>query len=425
MKLLTKTRRYYLSLFLLILAIWTIIFAVAFHYLMIDSVDEALINQKVLVLKELKKEKSLQLPINNELMSIKKVRGIKDIKPSFKNVRMFSRGENEIIPFRQYKAEVAIDHHNYVLTIRKSLLEHDDLIVTILLTEAVLIILLFIGFYFVNNRILYQLWEPFYQSLNRIKKYKLASGGSQISFPGTEIQEFQDLNQELNRMISKIQKDYENLKEFTENASHELQTPLSVIKSKMELLMQGENDKQEQMELISDAYDAVGKLAKLNQALLLLARIENNQYPKYEDVNLSSLLEDKVEVYEDITELKQLDFDVDIDDGVTLKMNSYLAEVLLNNLLSNSIKHNYEGGHVRYMLNKDSLIIANTGKEPDIKVEKLFNRFQKAGDNRDSIGLGLAIVKAICDLYHFRVNYLYKNNLHTIQIDFNSSNSVH
>lgn len=421
MKLLTKTRRYYLSLFLFILAIWTIIFAIAFHYLMIDSVDEALINQKELILNELRAQKKTHLPFNNELLSLKKVSKAKTINSSFHNVRLFSRGENEVIPFRQYRTIVTIKNQSYILTIRKSLLEHDDLIITILLTEVLLIILLFIGFYFVNNRILYQLWEPFYQTLNNIKKYNLTSGGSQVSFPNTEIQEFQDLNKEMNRMISKIHKDYVNLKEFTENASHELQTPLSVIKSKIELLMQGEHDQIDQMKLISDAYDAVGKLAKLNQALLLLAKIENNQYPKYEPIDFSQLLQNKVAVYEDIAELKQLDFKVDIQDHVILQINNYLAEVLLNNLLSNSIKHNYEGGDIQYILTDQSLIVANTGQEPEIKIEKLFNRFQKASTNRDSIGLGLAIVKAICDLYHFKISYLYKEELHTIRIDFSSS----
>jgi len=421
LKLLTKTRRYYLSLFLFILAIWTIIFAIAFHYLMIDSVDEALINQKELILNELRAQKKTHLPFNNELLSLKKVSKAKTINSSFHNVRLFSRGENEVIPFRQYRTIVTIKNQSYILTIRKSLLEHDDLIITILLTEVLLIILLFIGFYFVNNRILYQLWEPFYQTLNNIKKYNLTSGGSQVSFPNTEIQEFQDLNKEMNRMISKIHKDYVNLKEFTENASHELQTPLSVIKSKIELLMQGEHDQIDQMKLISDAYDAVGKLAKLNQALLLLAKIENNQYPKYEPIDFSQLLQNKVAVYEDIAELKQLDFKVDIQDHVILQINNYLAEVLLNNLLSNSIKHNYEGGDIQYILTDQSLIVANTGQEPEIKIEKLFNRFQKASTNRDSIGLGLAIVKAICDLYHFKISYLYKEELHTIRIDFSSS----
>jgi len=388
---------------------------------MIDSVDEALINQKELILNELRAQKKTHLPFNNELLSLKKVSKAKTINSSFHNVRLFSRGENEVIPFRQYRTIVTIKNQPYILTIRKSLLEHDDLIITILLTEVLLIILLFIGFYFVNNRILYQLWEPFYQTLNNIKKYNLTSGGSQVSFPNTEIQEFQDLNKEMNRMISKIHKDYVNLKEFTENASHELQTPLSVIKSKIELLMQGEHDQIDQMKLISDAYDAVGKLAKLNQALLLLAKIENNQYPKYEPIDFSQLLQNKVAVYEDIAELKQLDFKVDIQDHVILQINNYLAEVLLNNLLSNSIKHNYEGGDIQYILTDQSLIVANTGQEPEIKIEKLFNRFQKASTNRDSIGLGLAIVKAICDLYHFKISYLYKEELHTIRIDFSSS----
>jgi len=388
---------------------------------MIDSVDESLINQKELMLNELRAQKKTHLPFNNELLSLKKVSKAKTINSSFHNVRLFSRGENEVIPFRQYRTIVTIKNQSYILTIRKSLLEHDDLIITILLTEVLLIILLFIGFYFVNNRILYQLWEPFYQTLNNIKKYNLTSGGSQVSFPNTEIQEFQDLNKEMNRMISKIHKDYVNLKEFTENASHELQTPLSVIKSKIELLMQGEHDQIDQMKLISDAYDAVGKLAKLNQALLLLAKIENNQYPKYEPIDFSQLLQNKVAVYEDIAELKQLDFKVGIQDHVILQMNNYLAEVLLNNLLSNSIKHNYEGGDIQYILTDQSLIVANTGQEPEIKIEKLFNRFQKASTNRDSIGLGLAIVKAICDLYHFKISYLYKEELHTIRIDFSSS----
>jgi len=418
LKLLTKTRRYYLSLFLSILAIWTIIFAVAFHYLMIDSVDEALINQKELIVSELKQQQTPHLQFSNELMSLKPVDKTKSVATSFSNIRMFSRAEKEEIPFRQYKTTIIINHHPYVLIIRKSLLEHDDLIMTILLTEVLLILLLFIGFYFVNNRILYQLWEPFYQTLKNIKQYNLASSGIGVEFPETDINEFQDLNKELERMIKKIRKDYINLKEFTENASHELQTPLSVIKSKIELIMQGELNKEGEIQLISDAYEATGKLAKLNQALLLLAKIENNQYQQHQEIDLTELLREKVDIYREFAAMRGLKLELDDFASVKLKMNNYLAEVLLNNLLSNSIKHNYEDGNIEYILTDESLIAKNTGYEPDIQPEKLFNRFQKSGNSQQSIGLGLAIVKAICDLYHFEIRYTFKNPYHIIEIKF-------
>jgi len=219
-------------------------------------------------------------------------------------------------------------------------------------------------------------------------------------------------------MTKRVRNDYESLKNFTENASHEIQTPLAIIKSKLELLSQSENLDETQILVIGAINDAASRLSKLNQSLLLLTKIENRQFIESERLNLSFILSENLENFEELAETKNIKINRNIKENVPVEMNESLSGILISNLIINSIKHNQNNGFIDVKLDNNILKISNTGAKPGTKTEAFFQRFKKDLGSNDSLGLGLSIVKKICDNYGFTVQYDYKESLHIVTIEF-------
>ena len=118
----------------------------------------------------------------------------------------------------------------------------------------------------------------------------------------TKIREFRQLSDAALDMGNRSYKAYEEQKQFIENASHELQTPLAIVRGKVELLAESEGMTEQQMEQLDEIYATLGRAVKLNKSLLLLSRIENGQYTEMEDVSvdeiLDELLPDLMDIYE-------------------------------------------------------------------------------------------------------------------------------
>ncbi|NJE06811.1 sensor histidine kinase, partial [Thermococcus sp. M36] len=143
----------------------------------------------------------------------------------------------------------------------------------------------------------------------------------------------------------KAQQDFNSLKQFTENASHELQTPLAIIRTKFDLLIQAETLTQQQIEALQSANDALQRLSNLNKSLLLLTKIENKQFEEKVTINLKELIENKLIQLSELIQNKNIHVTYSLEE-ITINMNSDLAEILLNNLLVNAIKHNVPNGEI-------------------------------------------------------------------------------
>ena len=224
-------------------------------------------------------------------------------------------------------------------------------------------------------------------------------------------------------MTNKVRNDYESLKNFTENASHEIQTPLAIIKTKLELLSQSDNLDETQIIAIGSIGDATSRLSRLNQSLLLLTKIENRQFIESGIINISFIVNDCLDNLEELAESKSILIKRNIQQNVFVEMNESLCEILISNIIINSIKHNYDSGFIDIELGKNNLTISNTGAAPVIETQEFFERFTKNSFSNDSLGLGLSIVKKICDNYGFAVRYNYEGNRHIVTIGFTSGSS--
>jgi signal transduction histidine kinase len=212
--------------------------------------------------------------------------------------------------------------------------------------------------------------------------------------------------------------DYQSLKRFTEDASHEIQTPLAVIQSKLETLMQYPDLKKEEAELINSAYIYTLRISKLSQTLLLLTKIANDQFPEKKTINLSELLEEKINIFEDQILEKSLSLTREIESECFFESDFFLAESLLINLIGNAVKHSIAGGFINIKLDKIHLEISNRAKPSQVSSSKLFDRFYKSDKSSDSPGLGLAIVKEICRLNKWDIKYELEDDLHKVTVYF-------
>jgi signal transduction histidine kinase/uncharacterized protein YneF (UPF0154 family) len=318
-------------------------------------------------------------------------------------------------PCRLLIFPVKIGEQYYTAFVSKSAEETQDLLVVIMYITAGMILLM-LGVLFLANRLLLRpIWQPFYRTLEGIRAFNLSSR-QLLPAEHSDIEEFQRLDEAARQMTAQISRDYEMLRNFTENASHEMQTPLAIINSKLDLLIQDPRMREEHHRPVQAMYDAISRLRQLNQSLLLLTKIENNQFPQTESVDLASLIGEKLAQLEDPIKDKQLQVHTEVVD-LLVAINNYLVDILLNNLLINAIRHNIQDGQVSIRLGDGALRISNSGPAPNFDPATIFDRFVK-GSHSGGTGLGLAIVRQICDNYGFAVRYWYAEELHTVEIRF-------
>lgn len=310
-----------------------------------------------------------------------------------------------------------VNNQSYRIAIHGALIETDDI------TEAVTKILLWIlglqvlgaigvGF-IVSNR----LFKPFRETLVRIKNFTLQDK-EPIEAEKVNVKEFDDLNRFVEEMTRKAVADYVNLKEFAENASHELQTPLSIVKGKLELLTETDLTA-EQYKYVEDSHRSIKKLSRLSKSLALLTKIENHEFTETEEVNLTKLIKESTQSFHEFIKFNGLDVETELEEEVTVEIHPVLADILWTNLFQNAIKHNVEGGSIRIELTSDKLVIANTGNPLETNPDELFGRFKKDSQNTASIGLGLSIVKRIIDQNNYSISYSNEEDWHRVMIAFN------
>ncbi len=417
MKLINKTTRSFLFACLIATVIGGILCYIFLRKVLDDEVTEQLLLQKMKIEKQVLRNGQLPDNFLSLIDSIWIQPASQPIPELIKDTTFYASAEHELLDCRQISFGIQTDKGYFKVNIRKTLYESDELMIALFIVFTGVMLLLVSMLFFVNYRVSRRIWQPFYETLNLLQTFKITQKES-LAFHTTDIQEFQTLQKNLSALTEQVRREYQSLKSFTENASHELQTPLAVIGSNLELLLQDNNLTEAQMQQMGYLIEYLGKLSKLNQTLLLLTKIENRQFDTAQSIDFSACLQDKLNLLDVWIQHKNLQVNTSIQPQVTLQINEFLADVLLNNLLSNAIKYNLQEGEIVIELTWNFLLIKNKGVRPTIPTEQLFERFKKDSAHAESMGLGLALVKQICDTYHFEVTYLYKNGWHIVTVNF-------
>ena len=415
MKLLAKTSLYYLILSIPILILSGFI---CFHIItreVRESNNELLLNRKRLIENYLKEDDTIFLKIitKSSEATIKKMDKINALKTPaliFSDTLIFDKKENELAENRLLSSVFKVRNANYSIKIWRSTLEYNELFRGIFTSLVVLLILLFVTYLIINFWISKTVWKPFYQTVSNLKKFR-ASDNVIPHFTNTSVTEFDELNLSLDIMMRKMIVDFNSQKKFTENASHEIQTPLAVIKSKIDLLIQSKNLKENEMKLIVAIDYACSKIIRLNKTFLLLTKIENRQFNTTEKVSFENTVNNSLVFFEEHIQANKIEVIKNIESDFCVLMNADLCLVLVNNLLQNAIRHNINSGNIEIFITNKEIIISNLGDDNPID-SQLFERFHKNSTSQESLGLGLSIVKEIADVSGLGFNYKHTNGKH-------------
>lgn len=417
-KLLHKTLRVYILFSLIILVVSAPAFYFIIERLYIDDADEALIlNKKEFIKYSIPAMKTADIAVWNKVNRDIK---IEESSLALKNDSIFYRNYldsivNENEPYRVLMTPVTIDGKSYILNERINLVESEDLITNIALLFFVVLASLLIGLFFITKRLSNKLWEPFYAILHQIEQFEIDKN-SQPQLIETSIEEFYRLNTSINHLIERNTLIYRSQQEFIENAAHELQTPLAVFQAKLEILMQHHDLTPNQAEILVKLSDSSARLNRLNKNLLLLSKIDNSQFIEKEEVSLKEVVEKQLEFFTEQAEEKNITIKLETKADIRIKSNPVLMEILISNLLLNSIRHNIQNGSVTITLNQNTLGVSNTGNKQPIPSEKLFQRFSKNNPSTRGSGLGLAIVKKIADLNKWSLDYAFQGDSHSFTV---------
>lgn len=416
MKLFTRYNQIHLAALAIVFVISGIIYYFLINKVLIDELDDALGEYKIRVEKYVHEYDSLPVFMNFEEIEVAYQPIKNKLSAGYATIERYDPEEKKMGAYRQLIFYQSVKNVPYEIKIAKPV-EGTNLLINVIACSTIAMILLIMLIAVVLNRvILKRLWHPFFVTMEAMKGFKL--GGAAVpQFPSTKIEEFSLMNFRLLELINAAKDEYQILKEFTENAAHEMQTPLAIIRSKLDLAIQDEGLSEEHSLALKSAYSGVHRLTKLGQSLLLLAKIENKQYAAMKHIDMKEKIEEKIDQFNELWAGQDISVNIELE-AATLTANSELIDILLNNLFSNASRHNVEKGRIQIVLRKHYMSISNTAKLNALDTAKLFNRFYKQDPFSQNNGLGLAIVQQIAQCSGIIIHYDFKDQQHVFSVQF-------
>ncbi|NLD94045.1 MAG: HAMP domain-containing histidine kinase [Fibrobacter sp.] len=339
-------------------------------------------------------------------------------KPLFRDTMMLEPGDNEMVPYRELHFSLMHEGVPYSIVLRQLLPGRDDIAQgTFFIVIGLMLLIVLINLVIINL-ITGKIWKPFYGTLDKLIKFKIDN--PLPSFPKTSIDEFNALNNTLHLLLKKISDDYRNNKEFNENASHELQTHLAVIRANTEKLLNvGSGSERSAIDDLKKIYHASTHLSKVQKSLLLLSKINNREFKNNINVNLDKVIALSLETFSEAALMRGITIERQTEQ-VIIDMDSGLAEIMINNLIKNAVKYNVQNGYISISLNSKKLEIKNSGLPFSGNPDRLLERFARGEDG--NLGIGLAIVKQICEVCCFSLSYSISDGCnHILTVCFQSS----
>lgn len=422
MKLLHYTLRNLLVPLLTLFVGWGFLFYGMILHEIDDETDDSLENYKDLIIRSALADSSL-LKNHIDILTRYYIREVtaEEARPDqeeFYDSTVHIDMELEDEPVRGLRTWfMTADRRFYELTIETSTLEKKDMVHTILWSMALLYLALIGCILLVIHLAFRNSFKPLYKLLDWLKHFHIGKDNPPLHNP-SRIEEFDILTATVEESSRRSNALYKEQKQFVENASHELQTPLAVCLNKLELLGEHPDCTEAQLREIASLQQTVGRVIRLNKSLLLLSRIDNKQFPDTREICLNSLLGDLLESFSQLYEHKAIRLEIDDRAPLLCTLNESLAATLVTNLVKNAFVHNYEEGWIGITTGRQTLEIANTGIDAPLNTDSLFNRFARQSEQKESTGLGLAIVKSIADLYAIGITYAFEAGRHVFRLTF-------
>ncbi len=408
-----------LALFLLpIMLLWGTMFYISMAHEINDETDDSLEDYAELLIRRTLAGKELPRPGNgsNNTYSIELLpaTAVHEQKVTFENKRVYIAEKEESEPARELTMTFPDKEGRiYRLTVSTPTFEREDLIRAIMLHIIILYLLLMLTILIVTTMIFNYSMRPLYALLRWFDRYTPGKGTEGMPADNSTL-EFKKLTQAAYSTIERAESHMERQKQFIGNASHELQTPLAVLGTRIEWLIDNTALNEEQLAELFKMRQSLQRIVRLNRTLLLLSKIDNRQFPERKDIDIAEIIRNELEVYSDIYSDKGIECTALIPDSFMVNMNESLATTMVTNLIKNAFLHTAENGTIEIAIEKGALRISNSGTEP-LDSDKLFDRFYTSG-KKGSTGLGLALVKSIAGYYNYKVEYSFNKNMHCFTV---------
>ncbi|GAB2546840.1 sensor histidine kinase [Spirosoma aerophilum] len=421
MKLLHKTTLY------LLLAAFPIALGGVFllnayiHRHMLYEIDELLASELVQVKARLRQHppQATYVPYWDPTIRITRTTPLHPVSPVYMDTIAFDPVEKEQVPVRMLRAGYSIGGQQYTISLMQSYLEFDEIAsavsVGVIVCFLLVVTLLVLADVVVTRRI----WQPFYGIIHHLEQFRV-DGPNEVAFPVSDVAEFKLLSQSLDEMSRRTRQQYAQQKQFTDNASHEMQTPLSVLSFELDLLQQSAGLAEADLDRIQRSQQEIKRLSALNQSLLLLAKIDNQQFAHTDRVDIGELVNQLVNNYSDYVAHRGITINRMIKENSIRPMNRQLADVLFSNLIKNAVRHGDSNSSIFVQVGINNFMITNQGDPLPFPEDQLFRRFVRNQALPQSTGLGLALVKEIAAQYGMDVKYDYASSMrrHMFQVDF-------
>lgn len=405
---------------LLIIGLWSVVFYFVLLDEIYDNIDDGLEEYKEYVIDHAQEDNSLlQVSVFDERnFAIDEITGesADGLDGDFYTDTIIHRDPDEDPErMRMLTSSFEQDGQHYRLQIISSLVEEDDLIESFVIFLLILYAVVLFSIFVINNVLLRKLWKPFYRYLRELKNFRIDRDPENPKMK-TNTLEFVQLNKACDELINYARDTYSRQKQFIENAAHELQTPLAVINSKLELLLEGNDLSREDAVVVVDVFHKVQQLSQMNRSLLLLSKIENKQFFDNQTVNVNEVVKKVIEQFEDFAKNKSIVIQLNESENLVVDFDPALMDILVSNLIKNAIVHNMFNGQIIIHVENDGFHMCNSSAIARLS-DRIFERFYKDSSSNKGTGLGLAIAGAICKLYGLEILYSH-DGMHCFGIKF-------
>ena len=411
MKLLVYTSRNFLISTIIVLSSTGTILYFVLKTLIENEMLEQLDLQANMIVSELARGEQINYP----LVEINKIGQISKTPKITGDTLVFDYVTKEQEDYKYLKVEKMVGEQPYRVKVMITYIGWHKYYQVIFFLLSIAAILMALAGVLLNYVLSKKLWKPFFFNLKQLNSYTL-SRPERVHFEPSHIREFNELRNALEALTERSRREYLALKEFTENASHEMQTPLGIIQSKLDRMTQMAVN-EHMANYIVQSKSAVERLRRTIKGLLFLAKLENDSYADKDAVSVGEVLRMQFGQMEELFIGKNIIVDLKIEE-VEIVVNRYLLEAVVSNLFANALHYTPQGGRLNVVLHKNEMIFINTGLPLTFASELIFDRFKKGEQHSQSTGLGLAIVRQICMLNGWKIAYNYSSGSHSFRILF-------
>lgn len=418
-KLMSQYNRRILIFCLVVVVIAFTSYTFVMRWLLIRQLDADLQDEKDEIVALVTKDHAFPEPSNfrGQIVNYQTISAYQHTKVSteYMPIRFLKSDPLELHLCRQISFTAQLKGQLYLVKVIRSQDETESLILVLILCSVFIAIALFGGILVYNQYLLRDLWSPFRKMIDQLADFKIRERKPWQSIDSNII-EYDALNTAIGKMTENAIADYNAQKSFTENVSHEIHTPLAIIRSQLELLLQIDHLKETEATQIANALDGTNQLARITSSLLLLTKIENHQYIVTTRLSLNTIVKSCLAQYQSLLQSRNIDVQTAAHAVAWVEMNQALAEILIGNLIRNAIRHNRNDGFVLITIERNKIVLSNSGNPVKSDTKSLFQRYFRESAAPNSFGLGLAIVKEIAKQYQLTIDYKFDHDIHILTL---------